>query len=59
MLINKSKVADIIHASGKRMSKGAWQALDAKILVLINTAIKRSASFKTITETEIMMGGEK
>jgi hypothetical protein len=57
MLAVKSKVNALVKSSGKRMSKDAWQALDARIRVIVEGAIKATGSFKTIKETEILMSG--
>lgn len=56
----KSKVQEIVKASGKRMSKGAWEALDSKILKVVSIAIKLTGHHKTITDTEILLarGGD-
>lgn len=53
-LVVKNKVKEIVHAQGKRMSKEAWVALDARIMGIINGAIKQCGTFKTIKDTEIL-----
>ena len=57
MLIVKSKVAKIVSENGKRMSKQAWEALDARVLNIVHGAIRNVGSFKTIKDTEILMAG--
>jgi hypothetical protein len=55
MLVNKSKVREIIKTSGKRISKDAWAALDNRVIAIIQTAIKLTGGHKTITDTEVLM----
>jgi hypothetical protein len=57
MLVVKSKIAEIVKNNGKRMSKEAWTALDARVRVIIEGAIKSTGSFKTIKDTEVLMSG--
>jgi len=57
MLVVKSKIAAIVKENGKRMSQQAWEALDARILNIVQGAIRNVGSFKTIKDTEILMAG--
>jgi hypothetical protein len=57
MLIIKSKVKEIVKMSGKRMSKGAWDALDARVRVIVEGAIKNTGRFTTIKDTEVFNSG--
>ena len=57
MLVVKSKVAEIVKSNGKRMSKSAWDALDARVRIIIEGAIRNSGHFTTIKDTEILMAG--
>lgn len=54
-LVVRSKVAQLAKDNGKRMSKDAWIALDNRIVAIITTAAKSCGSFKTITDTEILL----
>lgn len=54
MLIVKSKIMEIVKDSGKRMSKDAWEALDARVRNIVEGAIRSTGSFKTIKSTEIL-----
>lgn len=54
MLVVKSKVQQIVKASGKRMSKEAWNALDTRVKNIMAGAIRQAGSFKTIKDIEIL-----
>ena len=55
MLVVKSKVASIVKSNGKRMSREAWSALDARVMAIIHGASKMCNGHKTITDMEILM----
>lgn len=57
MLVVKSKIAEIVKGNGKRMSKSAWEALDARVRIIIEGAVRNSGKFTTIKDTEILMAG--
>ena len=54
MLVVKSKIAEIVKGNGKRMSKSAWDALDARVRNIIDGAIRNTGRFTTIKDTEIL-----
>jgi hypothetical protein len=59
MLIIRSKVAKLVKIHGKRMSKDAWQALDARVEGIVNRACNMCGSHKTVRETEILLALNK
>lgn len=54
MYVVKSKVAELVKTSGKRMSKEAWAALDTRVVNIVQGAIRSLGSFKTIKDMEIL-----
>jgi len=58
-LVVRSKIKELVRDHKKRMSKEAWEALDARVSALIRTAAKLCGSHKTIRDTEIYMAQGK
>ena len=59
MLVVKSKIAAIVKENNKRMSKEAWAALDTRVRNIVEGAIRATAGFKTIKDTEILIADRK
>ena len=55
MIINKKKVKDYIRsiAPAKRISKGYYDALDAKVRRVIVATVESARRFMTITEGDV------
>ena len=52
-VIRASEVKRIMHESNKRITKDAIEVLEARIRVLLLSAISTSGNFSTVTHTEI------
>jgi len=53
MLIMQSKVRAVFKDAGKRVQKEAIEAVDRKVLEIVQAAIKNSMHFKTVNAFEV------
>lgn len=52
-LINVAQIKKIVKENDKQISKQALESLNARVLAIVDSAIRTTGRFKRITETEI------
>ena len=54
-LINVNQVKQVCHESNKQISKEALEALNIRVINILESAIRTSGRFTRITDTEVTL----